>query len=84
EWTRGIAAPRPVAKAAQPAPMRDIEALREEWEQALRDSGYCPTPPRPGDARRLRQLLMRLNLSRRDVPILRGMIAKFHWKMTHR
>lgn len=69
--------------AAGQVPMADIEALRAEWEEVLRASGYLPTPARPGDSQRLRRLLLRLNPSRRDFMALRSMIAQIAWKLRH-
>lgn len=74
-----VKAPR--RKGAKPARMSDIEGLKDEWLQVLCVAQYCPTPPRTGDHTRLRQMLLRINPSARDVAILRGMLNNIAWKL---
>lgn len=80
EWRRAPAAPRPRAHATA-APVGEIEQLRLELEEVLRAAGYFPSPARPSDSRKLRQLLLRLNPGSRDLDALRGMVAQLRWKL---
>ncbi len=80
EWRRAPAAARTGAQATAP-PAGEIERLRIELEEVLRAAGYFPSPPRPSDSRRLRQLLLRLNPSARDLAALHSMVAQLRWKL---
>lgn len=80
ELTRHSPTPRTAARP-KPAPAGAIEKLREELDDVLRAADYIHAPGRPSDIVKLRRLLLRLNISSRDVATLRGMVAQLRWKL---
>jgi tRNA/rRNA methyltransferase len=73
--------PAPTPARVAPAAMEALEKLRQELQDALTSAGYISGPARPGDELKLRRLLLRMNISTRDVATLRGMVAQIRWKI---
>lgn len=57
------------------------EQLRLRLEEALRISGYYKHTAVAGAERRLRNLILRLQLSQRDATVLLGMMRQIVWKL---
>lgn len=80
QLSRG-AVPVPGVPRTRAAPAEALEKLREEFQEVLIESGYIHRTDRPSDTLKLRRLLLRLNISARDVATLRGMVHQIAWKI---
>jgi tRNA/rRNA methyltransferase len=65
----------------RPASSADVDRLASLWFAALSASGYVPGRTEASSENKLRRLVVRLQLSERDVRIWLGMLRQILWKL---
>jgi len=71
----------PSAQASEPAPAGELEKITQGLYEALKISGYVKPGNDAVSEKKVRQLMLRLNLQTMDAKVFLGMVRQIVWKL---
>ncbi len=71
----------PPAQKSEPAPAGELEKITQGLYEALRISGYVKPGNDAVSEKKVRRLMLRLNLDAMDAKVLLGMVRQIVWKL---
>jgi TrmH family RNA methyltransferase len=70
-----------LAQESQPAPVGELEKITQGLYESLKISGYVKPGNDAVSEKKVRQLMLRLNLNAMDAKVLLGMVRQIVWKL---